>query len=71
MVMRLGEVQGLNPDFKYAGILMIAGALLSLIGNLAIIGLVLELVSLIMILVYSDMSIKSLTSSQAQATPTS
>ena len=71
MVMRLGEIQGLNPDFKYAGILMIAGSLLSFIGNLAIIGLVLELVSLIMILVYSDMSIKSLTSPQAQAASTS
>ncbi len=71
MVMRLGEIQGLNPDFKYAGIIMIAGSLLSFIGNLAIVGLVLELVSLIMISVYSDMSIKSLTSPQAQATSTS
>ena len=71
MVMRLGEIQGLNPDFKYAGIIMIAGSLLSFIGDLAIVGLVLELVSLIMISVYSDMSIKSLTSPQAQATSTS
>lgn len=59
MIMRLSEVPGAGPDFKYAGILMIAGALLSVLGSLGVLGALLEMASLIMIFVYSDTALKS------------
>lgn len=64
MVMRLSEIPGLSQDFRYAGILMIAGTVLSMLGSLGVIGVLVEMASLIMIFVYSDTAIKGLSPSQ-------
>ncbi len=62
MVMRLGEVDGLDPGFKWAGILYIAGVILELIPNLGIVGTILGLVSTILIYTYSKNSLEALKS---------
>ena len=62
MVMRLGEVEGLDPGFKWAGILYIAGIILGLIPKLGIVGTILELVSAILIYTYSKNSLEALKS---------
>ncbi len=60
MVMRLSEIPGMSPDFKYAGIMMIAGSVLFFIPQLSIVGALVEIASMIMILVHSDTAIKRL-----------
>ncbi|MCS7102509.1 MAG: DUF973 family protein [Candidatus Korarchaeum sp.] len=65
MVMRLSEIPNLSPDFKYAGILMIAGVVLSILGSFGVVGALVEMASLIMIFVYSDTAIKRLSSAQS------
>ncbi len=60
MVMRLAEVDGLDPGFKWAGILYIAGVILGLIPNLGIVGTILGLVSTILIYTYSKNSLEAL-----------
>ncbi len=62
MVMRLGEVDGLDPGFRWAGILYIAGVILGLIPNLAMVGTILGLVSAILIYTYSKNSLEALKS---------
>jgi len=62
MVMRLSEVEGLDPGFKTAGILYIASVILSIIPVISVIGGILALVSMILIYIYSNSSIKRLES---------
>ncbi|MEM2542976.1 MAG: hypothetical protein QXR35_05905, partial [Candidatus Korarchaeum sp.] len=64
MVMRLSEIPSVSQDFKYAGILMIASIVLSMLGSFVVVGALVEIASLIMIIVYSDAAIKLLSSPQ-------
>lgn len=64
MIMRLSELSNLSPDFKYAGIFLIAGLILSLLGEFAVVGALVEMASLIMIWVYSDSAAKTMSSIQ-------
>ncbi len=60
MIMRLGEVEGLEPGFRTAGIIYIVSIVISLIPFIAVVGFVLSLVSLILIYSYSGSSLKAL-----------
>ncbi len=60
MVMRLGEVEVLDPGFRWAGILYVAGIILGLIPGLGIVGAILGLVSTILIYIYSKSSLETL-----------
>ncbi|MDK2373289.1 MAG: hypothetical protein QI197_07940 [Candidatus Korarchaeota archaeon] len=60
--MRLAEVKGLDPGFKWAGILYIAGVILGLIPNLGIVGTILGVVATILIYTYSKNSLEALKS---------
>ncbi len=60
MIMRLDEVEGLEPGFRTAGIIYIVSIVISLIPFVAVVGFVLSLVSLILIYSYSGSSLKAL-----------
>ncbi|MDK2384794.1 MAG: DUF973 family protein [Candidatus Korarchaeota archaeon] len=62
MIMRLAEVEGLDPGFKLAGILYIAGVILGLIPNLGVVGTILGVVATILIYTYSKNGLEALKS---------
>ncbi len=53
MIMRLGEIENVEPGFKTAGIIYIVSVVLSLIPYTAIVGFILSIVSLAMVYSYS------------------
>ncbi len=60
MIMRLGEIENVEPGFKTAGIIYIVSVILSLIPYIAIVGFVLSIISLVMVYSYSGRSLGSL-----------
>ncbi|MEM3870170.1 MAG: DUF973 family protein [Candidatus Korarchaeum sp.] len=62
MVMRLGEVEGLDSGFRTAGILYLAGILIAFIPLVSLLALVLEIVALILIYRCSESSLRFLAS---------
>lgn len=62
MLMRLGELEGVDKQVKWAGLFYLVGILLSLIPFISIISVVLEIVALIMLYSGCGSSLKSLSS---------
>ncbi len=60
MVMRLGEIENVEPGFKTAGIIYIVSVVLSLIPYIAIVGFILSIISLVMMYSYSGKSLEKL-----------
>lgn len=60
MIVRLAEVDGLDKEFMWAGILYIVGIILSLIPNIGIVGSLLGLVSTILMYSSSKKSLEAL-----------
>lgn len=62
MIMRLGDIEGLDKGFRTAGILFLAGIVAGFIPLVSLLALVLEMVALVLTYRYSENSLRSLAS---------